>query len=53
MSLRLRLALAGAVAILFALGLAALGLSQLFGAHVERRAVAEMGGAARSGHRGA
>jgi signal transduction histidine kinase len=42
MSLRLRLALAGAVAILLALGLAALGLSQLFGAHVERRAVAEM-----------
>lgn len=43
MSLRLRLALAGALAILLALGLAALGLSQLFGAHVERRAVAEMG----------
>jgi signal transduction histidine kinase len=43
MSLRLRLALAGAVAILLALGLAALGLSQLFGAHVERRAVAELG----------
>ncbi|RBI70907.1 sensor histidine kinase [Roseovarius sp. TE539] len=43
MSLRLRLALAGAVAILTALGLAAFGLSQLFGAHVERRAVAEMG----------
>lgn len=42
MSLRLRLALAGALAILFALGLAALGLAQLFGAHVERRAVAEM-----------
>lgn len=42
MSLRLRLALAGAIAILFGLGLAALGLSQLFGAHVERRAVAEM-----------
>ena len=43
MSLRLRLALAGALAILAALGLAAFGLSQLFGAHVERRAVAEMG----------
>lgn len=42
MSLRLRLALAGAIAILAALGLAAFGLSQLFGAHVERRAVAEM-----------
>lgn len=43
MSLRLRLALAGAIAILAALGLAGFGLSQLFGAHVERRAVAEMG----------
>ena len=43
MSLRLRLALAGAVAILIALALMAFGLSQLFGAHVERRAVAEMG----------
>ncbi len=42
MSLRLRLALAGAVAILVALGLAALGLAQLFATHVERRAVAEM-----------
>lgn len=42
MSLRLRLALAGALAILLALGLAALGLAQLFGAHVERRATAEM-----------
>jgi signal transduction histidine kinase len=42
MSLRLRLALAGALAILFALGLAALGLAQLFGAHVERRATAEL-----------
>lgn len=42
MSLRLRLALAGALAILLALGLTAFGLSQLFGAHVERRAVAEM-----------
>ncbi len=43
MSLRLRLALAGAVAILFALSLAALGLAHLFASHVERRAVAEMG----------
>lgn len=42
MSLRLRLALAGAVAILVALSLAALGLAQLFATHVERRAVAEM-----------
>lgn len=42
MSLRRRLALAGAAAILIALGLATLGLSHLFGAHVERRAVAEM-----------
>ncbi|WP_223422314.1 sensor histidine kinase [Tateyamaria pelophila] len=38
----MRLALAGAIAILAALGLAAFGLSQLFGGHVERRAVAEM-----------
>lgn len=43
MSLRLRLALAGAIAIFLAMGLAALGLAQLFAAHVERRAVAEMG----------
>lgn len=43
LSLRLRLALAGAVAILGALGLAAFGLAALFAAHVERRAVAEMG----------
>lgn len=43
MSLRFRLAVAGALAIMLALGLTALGLSQLFGAHVERRAVAEMG----------
>lgn len=42
MSLRLRLALAGAIAVLVALALTALGLSQLFAAHVERRAVAEM-----------
>lgn len=43
MSLRLRLALAGAVAILAALALMAVGLSHLFAAHVERRAVAELG----------
>lgn len=42
MSLRLRLVLGGAVAILLALGAAAFGLAQLFAAHVERRAVAEM-----------
>jgi signal transduction histidine kinase len=42
MSLRLRLALAGAVAIIVALSLAAFGLASLFAAHVERRAVAEM-----------
>jgi len=42
MSLRLRLALAGAIAIILALALSALGLSQLFSAHVDRRAVAEM-----------
>ena len=42
MSLRLRLALAGAAAILLALALSAVGLSQIFAAHVERRAVAEM-----------
>jgi signal transduction histidine kinase len=42
MSLRLRLALAGAVAVLVALVLTAVGLSQLFGGHVERRAVGEM-----------
>jgi signal transduction histidine kinase len=43
MSLRLRLALAGALAIVLALGLTAFSLSKLFAAHVERRAVAEMG----------
>ena len=42
MSLRLRLGLAGALAIICALALSAFGLSQLFGAHVERRAIAEM-----------
>jgi signal transduction histidine kinase len=43
MSLRLRLALAGAIAILVALSIAAFGLAHLFAAHVERRAVTEMG----------
>lgn len=43
LSLRLRLALFGAAAILAALGLAAWGLSALFGAHVEDRAIDEMG----------
>ncbi len=41
-SLRLRLVIAGAAAILVALALAAAGLSMLFAAHVERRALAEM-----------
>ena len=41
-SLRLRLALAGAAAVLLSLGLAAAGLAALFGAHVERRAIAEL-----------
>ncbi|WP_138467280.1 ATP-binding protein [Poseidonocella sp. HB161398] len=41
-SLRLRLGLAGAVTVLFALGLAALGLSALFATHAERRAEAEL-----------
>lgn len=41
-SLRLRLVMAGATAILVALALAAAGLSALFAAHVERRALAEM-----------
>ncbi|WP_026381383.1 sensor histidine kinase [Afifella pfennigii] len=41
-SLRLRLILAGALAISVSLALAALGLSALFAAHVERRAVAEL-----------
>jgi signal transduction histidine kinase len=41
-SLRLRLALAGALAIVVALGMAGFGLGQLFKAHVERRAIAEM-----------
>jgi signal transduction histidine kinase len=42
MSLRLRLVLVGALAIVFVLGLSALGLGALFGTHVERRATAEM-----------
>jgi len=41
-SLRLRLFLAGAVSILAALGLSALGLPLLFERHVERRVVAEL-----------
>jgi len=42
LSLRLRLALAGAVAVTFAILLSSLGLAALFGAHVERRALAEL-----------
>lgn len=42
LSLRLRLTLAGAFAVVLALGLAAAGLSALFATHVERRAVAEL-----------
>ena len=42
LSLRLRLALAGAVAVVAALGLTAAGLSALFATHVERRAEAEL-----------
>ncbi|MEE4119918.1 MAG: HAMP domain-containing sensor histidine kinase [Paracoccaceae bacterium] len=42
LSLRLRLVLAGAVAVILALGLAAAGLSALFATHVERRAMAEL-----------
>lgn len=41
-SLRLRLALIGACAVVVALGAAGLALSLLFGEHVERRAAAEM-----------
>ncbi|MEX0448638.1 HAMP domain-containing sensor histidine kinase [Spiribacter sp. 221] len=41
-SLRLRLALAGAVAICLSLALAGWGLTLLFSAHVERRAVGEL-----------
>lgn len=41
-SLRLRLVVAGAAAITLALTLAGVGLSALFAAHVERRAVAEL-----------
>lgn len=42
LSLRLRLILAGAVAVGLALTLAAFGLGALFATHVERRAVAEL-----------
>ena len=42
MSLRLRLMVAGTVAIVVALGLAAAGMSKLFSAHVERNATAEL-----------
>ncbi|SIO47721.1 Signal transduction histidine kinase [Rhodovulum sp. ES.010] len=42
LSLRLRLALAGAVAVTLAILLSSLGLAALFGAHVERRALAEL-----------
>lgn len=42
LSLRTRLVLAGAVAVVVSLGLAAAGLAALFGAHVERRAMAEL-----------
>ena len=42
LSLRLRLLMAGAAATLIALALAAGGLSALFAAHVERRALAEL-----------
>src|SRR6056297_630420 len=42
LALRLRLALAGAAAIVLALGLAALGLAALFATHVERRAIGEL-----------
>ena len=41
-SLRLRLVLAGAVAVVLALGVSGLGLAALFGAHVERRAIDEL-----------
>jgi signal transduction histidine kinase len=42
-SLRLRLLVAGAVSVLAALGLSALGLTVLFERHVERRVVTELG----------
>jgi signal transduction histidine kinase len=42
LSLRWRLMVAGTVAVVLALGLAALGLAQLFGTHVERRALADL-----------
>lgn len=42
LSLRLRLVLAGAAAVLFAIAAATAGLAVLFGAHVERQAVAAL-----------
>lgn len=42
LSLRWRLVVAGAAAIIVALGLAAAGLAALFAGHVERRAIAEL-----------
>lgn len=42
LSLHLRLVVAGALAVITAMALASLGLSALFAAHVERRAVAEL-----------
>jgi signal transduction histidine kinase len=42
LSLRWRLVVAGAAAIIVALGLAAAGLAALFSGHVERRAIAEL-----------
>lgn len=42
LSLRGRLLVAGAVAVAVALALAGVGLAQLFGTHVERRAMAEL-----------
>lgn len=42
MSLRLRLVVMGALAIIVVLSLSALGLASLFSAHVERRAMVEM-----------
>lgn len=41
-SLRLRLLVTGAVSVLIALGVAAVGIALLFSAHVERRALAEL-----------
>lgn len=42
LSIHLRLVIAGALAVVTAIALASLGLSGLFGAHVERRALAEL-----------